>query len=464
MKKLFSLILLYCSILSADDALYLSSGLAEYKGQVIHLTEDVFLDHSLGKINAKKADLMRVAPEAGLYFQVVNLKGDINIIFKDQGFLNCHRAEINCITSEAKFYGSPPIKKVVYNDNYEGDEIVLKSKQMNVKMHQGDEGNYYVKNVIALNDVISEYSNEYIVLADQAIYNRLSVLEDKESVEHPGTIYLLPLQKDRFCTVKRNNGDIFESKTVCLDASKKTLLCDSAFGQLHFNRDTINFQAGVASWIHSTNRLTLRDNVIIESSLAKITSEKKIEVQRSGKNWDSFRSFGKATYTYNDEYSGKHILTTLGEVFVDYDNLEVSIEKSNLDNRQVFYTDRVGNIRADTIKVEYSENLKPHKITLKGDVCMVNDAPFDQHSEQLVLQYALADAVEYFPEEEFMLLWCVNGKKVLFYDQINEVQVSAASIEYKRDDNTSHGAIKGVGNVCIKLSEEELEKIKQRFL
>ena len=470
MRKAFFLfmILSISSLYSEDNdpnALYLSSGLADYDGQSIRLSEDVFLDHGLGQIHARDAELLRVTPKGGLYFQVLKLKGSVDIVFKDGGFLNCHRAEINCLTSDAKFYGDTPIKRVVYNDIYNGAAIVLRSKQMIAKISQSDDGNYYTKNIIALDNVTANYANEYIAVADEAIYNRISDLcsSETEQNQHPGTIYLLPYRENGSCNITSINGDIFEAQSICLDASKKSFLCDSPHGKLNVYNDTVNFQAGKASWFQSSTKLFLSDNVIIEGLLARIYAEQKIECQCIDGVWTKFHSTGNSSLSYNDKHSGKHSLTTLGKIFVNYNTLEASVKKSDSDD-QVLYTDRVGNIRADIIKIEYSKDFKPLRIYLEGNICVINNAPFKEGSKQKVLQYALADIVEYFPEKELMILRNDDGGKVLFYDKINDVQISATSIEYKRDENSSFGAVKGHGNVCVKFSQEELEKIKQRFL
>jgi lipopolysaccharide export system protein LptA len=128
---------------------------------------------------------------------------------------------------------------------------------------------------------------------------------------------------------------------------------------------------------------------------------------------------------------------------------------------QVIYSGSMGEIYADKAQVDYKEensSLKATKITLSDNVRLVNIGT----SEKPASQYALADEVYYFPEEQLTIL---EGKKnrVLFYDKQRDLQLSARTVRAQRDPVTKKETVQGVGDVRFVFGPDEIEKIKQRF-
>lgn len=89
------------------------------------------------------------------------------------------------------------------------------------------------------------------------------------------------------------------------------------------------------------------------------------------------------------------------------------------------------------------------KITLEGNVRMVN-------GEQT--QFAMADHVEYFPNEKTMIF--TSDSRVYFYDKQKQIQLSAKKVRATRGEEDE---IEGYGDVRFIFGQEEIEQLKRLF-
>jgi hypothetical protein len=62
-----------------------------------------------------------------------------------------------------------------------------------------------------------------------------------------------------------------------------------------------------------------------------------------------------------------------------------------------------------------------------------------------------------------MTLAGVNGNRVLFFDKVNNVQMSAPSLKVRHDSSTQKDSIQGLGDVRFTFIEKELEQLKEHF-
>ena len=72
-------------------------------------------------------------------------------------------------------------------------------------------------------------------------------------------------------------------------------------------------------------------------------------------------------------------------------------------------------------------------------------------------QYALADHVEYFPDEELLVMTAKN--RVLFYDEERGMELVAYEVRAKRDEDGKE-SVQGVGDVRFLFEADELEKLR----
>lgn len=138
---------------------------------------------------------------------------------------------------------------------------------------------------------------------------------------------------------------------------------------------------------------------------------------------------------------------------IDYTQMTCSLSGAP----QVTYKDVMGEIYADQAFVDYSEvegQLVVTKVTLQGNVQLVKSEPTPQ--------YALADVVFYFPNEQLALLEG-RQRRVLFYDTEHDMQLSAWSVRAQKDPITQIEHVKGEGDVRFIFGPEELAKIKHHI-
>lgn len=128
---------------------------------------------------------------------------------------------------------------------------------------------------------------------------------------------------------------------------------------------------------------------------------------------------------------------------------------------QVIYKTEEKEVLADHAKIDYEERegtLHPTKIILTDHVQLISHGSIETPSEQ----YALADAVIYFPDTQLMILEGQENR-VLFFDKARGMQLSARCVHAKRDPATQKESIQGLGDVRFVFGPEELRKLKDRF-
>src|SRR5262249_30835599 len=85
-----------------------------------------------------------------------------------------------------------------------------------------------------------------------------------------------------------------------------------------------------------------------------------------------------------------------------------------------------------------------------------------QTAHSPLVQYALADRVEYFPKnQEALFSTKGSGRRVLYYDTANDMQVSAPALRIKRDQVTHKDSVKGIGDVRFNFVEHEIDQLEQ---
>lgn len=166
------------------------------------------------------------------------------------------------------------------------------------------------------------------------------------------------------------------------------------------------------------------------------------------------------------------MLTCYDKMIVDHQLLTITMDSPKdpagkvLEGKQVFFQDYMGEIQADKVKLVYElteGGLKPAKLFLEGHVRMVN--AFSEKTDEAgkLKQYVLADAVEYVPATQEANFKSNKGRRVLFYDKSNDLQISAAALTIKRNQATKKDSIKGTGDVRFSFIENEFALLRQRF-
>lgn len=204
----------------------------------------------------------------------------------------------------------------------------------------------------------------------------------------------------------------------------------------------------------------LTGQVLVENSLGKIIAQTaQLKRDEHGISKIDFPFIELNENVSAQLYNGS--ILHCHHVSINYDSLS-GIFYGN-DTTQVHYCDDMGEIYANQAQISYAYingEYKPVKITLIDQVQLINHMKAQEKSQR---QYALADRVEYFFDQEEMILQANEGKRVLFFDPVKDMQLAARLVKGHRNYQTGNQAIQGIGDVRLTFKQDELDKLKKSF-
>lgn len=445
---------------------------AEYNGKETVLTGNAILKHPLGKMSANKVTLLD---------PLLTMEDKVLIEFKKGGVLHSDKANIDYVGLTGHFYGNPPDGEVFYND----PQTTIKSRQMDMKLNSQRQ----LESLEAHGQVVVTDNDEMTAMADRAIYqhNRAEAKADvkndsRDDLRFAGSIILKMADADGLCTILHRNGDKILSKEVNIDTIKHRITFKQSKGNLTSRAgdetSVVEFFARQLVWNEPDQLLTLSGDVVIDQrGLGRLRTDHDVKAKQQvvdgKKKIKSILCSQETVLTYiGTEKKGQHTLTCHGPLNVDHDQMQTVMESSLDSNgnvpegKQVHFEDRLGEVYADRAEIDYTwtnDRMEPTKITLKGNVKLFNRAGKEGVETGAVHQYALADEVVFLPKDNVMNLTAQKGRRVLFFDKENDVQVSALALKIQRDKTTNKDAIQGVGDVRFNFIEHEFDQLKQLF-
>lgn len=473
-----------------SDAMSMESETAHYDGKKIILHGQVDVEYKLGIISAEHVEITPETTDKTTNFNYLTMTNDVQFIIRDGGKLNCAYAEIDYSNLEGRFYGNEQQKYVSYADNCIGKNgssipLLVKSGHMNIKIVNREIGNKKnrncIENILADSNVSVSYNNDIVVIADYAIYNPYPII-DAES-KKAALISLRASDEKGMCQVTNRQGDLIRASQIDLDTGKQLLSFTYPKGAVHATHNQekegrIDFSGDLLIWDEEHNVLTLSGHVIVnQKGMGTLVTDKELylfqQVKNGEKQLRSIESNGITTLTYTDEEKELlHTLICYGTVVVDHDHLETTMEsprgvdKKVLAGQQIFFKDHMGEIYADKMTVIYKlveHSPEPIRLILEGNVHLLNRCAIDPEQKGEFLQYAIADKVEYSPQAKEINLSSLGRGRVLFFDKLNNLQVSAPGLTIRRDQMTKKDSIQGSGDVRFSFIEQEFAQIKKYF-
>jgi len=188
-------------------------------------------------------------------------------------------------------------------------------------------------------------------------------------------------------------------------------------------------------------KMILSEGVFLEHELGKVSANHAI-LTPADKNSPFMFEVAEMSGDVEIEISG------MGTIHADRVTVNLAERFAYFEGDQVHYTDEINQVFADKVTVE------TEKVFLEGNVKVMSRGG-------VLLQYILADTAEYFSETKTIVFQSKNGKRVIFFDQPNNIQMSAPGLKVVRGEKES---IQGIGDVRFELIEEELKELKKRFL
>lgn len=496
---LYSLLVFLLSRLSAqetvslpiEEAIVVNSGEAQYDGKEIVLVGQVAVQHSLGQIAAHRLSLlpsMNKGKKSKLGF--LNISEDVHIDLKDGGELYCQQAEVDYAKMQAVFLGNREHPDVIYLKRAEEQEedgkarLELRSLDMTCELIREAESptlsaKTFIKHITANKNIRVNYNQEYLLLADHAIYQRLP----DETTPKAGLLTLTVKDNLSACMMTNLNGDRLLAHMIRLNTIDRKIWLDQPEGKLYFRNEKnpdqiLEFSSQELIWDDQADSLLMKGAVdITQNQTLRMTTSREILISQmrvDGKKTVRFLRSPQDTQIYYSDIQKElgHKIHCPGPFVIDNERLEMTMQLSRdltlsqEENKQVFIEDILGDMYADFVHIYYSWNEKhlvAEKMILQGNVRLVNRYAGPSGDSGVILHYALADSVEYFPKLNEMMLKGENDNRVLFIDKTNNVQMSAPSLKLKHDPITKKDAIQGLGDVRFTFIEKELEQLKNRF-
>lgn len=505
-----------------EEDVVIDSSYAEYDGKRIALNGNVTVEHDLGTINANNVELVPQTVENKLRFHNILMMGDVKIALKDGGLLTCAKADVNYHTKEGQFYGDADHEYVIYTENCKDKSgnavpLIVKSHQMSVLIGREDvksvkpqsqpqPSHSCISKITAEGNVTVNYNNDFIAASDHGNYQR-KVEEGSTTNEIlPGLIFLRAATEGGICQVTNRKGDLIKSSHICIDTVKRHILFAYPQGALQYSEPTpktnatipntdsttdtttqtatsepskrIDFSSDILTWDDQNNVLTLSEHVIVnQQGIGTLTTDKKLQLFQHTLNGKqqlrAIESEGPTVLKFADkEKELAHTLTCYGKAVVDHEHLKTTMDSPRdehgavINGQQVFFQDDMGEIFADHLTIYYTvlnNAATPVKLVLEGHVRILNHGAVDPEKTKAFLEYALADIVEYSPQAKEITLTALKKKRVLFFDRINNLQVSAPALKIRRDQTTKKELIQGTGDVRFSFVKRELEEMKKQF-
>ncbi len=470
-----------------NPSFIVNSGEAEYNGQEISLTGDVVVQHALGKISAHHFTLSAPDNNKKYKFSYLTMQDKVLIEFQNGGQLSCDKAEVDYEKLQGMFLGSEEQPDVIYSiseknakDNQKMAPLVIRGRQMRIDFIRAIENNSSSKaelNQIQIDGQVRvNYNQDYLIQADKAFYQH-NLLETKNL--KAGTL-LLSGNPGAFCETSNLLGDQILAKTITIDTKNQLFDLTEPHGILaNRNRNQeqkLKFLADLMSWDNKELMLTLTGHVDVgdNNNLHLKTDHQLIITHRLVNGKKEIRTIECPQETEMTYFDAKelHKVTCHGALLIDQENSQIRMHSPKdeqghvLTTRQVLFDDLMGEMCADQVQMIYEKHdqqFQPKQINLIGNVQIFNRFNGHVQESSSVLQYALADELEYLPESQDMLLTGKNGNRVLFFDKINSLQMSAPALKIHFDKTTHKESVQGIGDVRFTFIEREFNQLKERF-
>lgn len=475
---------------------------ASYNGESVHFEDEVRFDHPLGLLLSDEAVL---SPNVGSksLFETILLKKNVTFAFKNQGILTCQRALFNTKTLKGHFSGNKKSDLFVTYMNYNinrGSPISFKSHTMDLSLTRASpehDAADCLEKLIAKGEVDIDYCGECYLTADRAVYHRDTVGQNALSLHQlPGKITLdAPEKEDKLCHLISQNGDHLTGSKVEIDTNQRKVHVIDSKGVFNYEgasasdspsspppQSTLDITASHLLWDLSRDMLSLKEDVELKHDpIGTFQSDQELKIyytKNKGQNQlRAIESEGNIILRYEDALKKQsHWILCHGKMIVDHEQMVVTFQsftdsmgKVNQE-KQVFFYDQLGEIQADKMTIFYEQvEGKPiaRKVKLEGNVFMLDHKKAEDvnNNERPFIHYAISDVVEYtLGDRETHLYASEEGHRVLFYDKINHLQISAPALKIIRDQETKKESIKGIGDVRFHFLDSELEQLRKYSL
>ncbi|KAF3362756.1 Uncharacterized protein PHSC3_000670 [Chlamydiales bacterium STE3] len=443
MRWLTLLLLLTPSVWAEPTSI--KANYAQYSENFLSLQGQVQLTHDLGIVSTEKATL-HADEQAQL--KSIYLQDEVQLNLKNGSQLNALSAVFDCPGGRGLFLGNELIKAFFKDAS---NSLEIQSIRMGISWNPSTLSTPKVlkNHLTAEQEVEIVYKDQLQAFGDSASY-----IDNKILLNSNGN--------GKQCRLVLNAKHHLSCDRIEIYPLQKQVIFKNPSGVLIRDSAKVYFSSKVMEWDDSRQLLILKEDVLIEDSgfgILQTQGQVSVFFKKNDEQQDisHVTCEGEAYLVHLDEKNEEHRLISSKFLTIDHQRKEISLQSKEA--QPAIYQDSHGTISAQTVHLYYladGKKDKPQKLFLDGDVRIVNQFASTQS------QYILADHSEYsFIEKELAL----EGKenRVLLYDKLNSLELSAPALKIKRDVITNKDSVRGVGNVHFIFADDELEKLKKRF-
>lgn len=486
----FSLTLAITSVLQSEQ-MDVASEQCEFDGKKLSLSGNISIVHELGKMTAENAILYPNPEEPKLSLGILKLFRNVAITSKSGSRLTCDKASFDFVALLGDFLSEDPDSFVTFQEGLNGKAgtpLRLKSRSMQAQIDRNKSKNQNaqtIKKITASKDVEITYK-DLTANGDKSIFQKsLEVdipLQASSSKQMPGTITLSMDREEDLCTLSSIKGHRINTPSLTIDTITKEVFFSMPKGKVPIQQNPVEsnliFSADHLLWKLNSDQLCLSENVDVEiENQGTLKTNEELVIlyhQVNGKReLRSIESCGLTLLTSPEKKSGDfHHLYCFGTLHLDNEKLTISFEspkdeqgKVFIDN-QVIFRDSLGEMHSDALIIHYQHlagKVVPSRMVAEGNVYLLDRKGTPANENAPLLHYALSDKAEYEFDSKEVLFSSVQKNRVLFYDKINNLQISAPALKIKRDNSNNKESIHGIGDVRFSFLEKESEKLKERF-
>ncbi len=464
---------------SAPDTGALSSSSAAYDGNALVLSGEVVLDHGLGKMRAEEASLQKQESGKEFPFSSILLRKNVQLELHDHAQLLCAIADLDFVQLKGKL-SSLDQERVTYTDQLRSNghtdsSLRLVSQTVNLEFekleHPDQRSDFSIREILASGDVVVDYARIFTLRSANAIYRKPTTSSNIAQ----GTLLAFPSEHFSVCQIAHED-DLIDAQKIEMDLARMAVFVQKPQGVLasslvsRSQNGELRFSCDHLLWDHPKNTLELQGDIHIEEdAFGQLNADRKVimvqNVDRGHRSVSSLHASGHTTIQM--QASGKGNVQKLvchGEMGFDQQHMQAffhspTVEGEVLQEQQLYYEENQISLYADRGTIDYAlvkGQVQPSAISLKGHIrlmsCDASKSP----------RCGLADWVTYSPTTRTFILGAHPGRKVLFWDEQEDLRISAQEIHLTRDTGDGPETVKGVGNVqfCFTADEEVLiEKV-----
>lgn len=461
--------------LNTTDCSRVSSENASYDGQDLILSGHVVIDHILGKMQARKA-LLKRQEKSDFPFSQIELDQEVLILLKENGRLTADRAEFDLQKNQGILSASEQ-KNAIYQDMIYDKKaqlvpFTIAGRSLELKLlpkgEKDAKTDYLIDSICAEQNVAISYANAFFLTAAKATYNQLDLIDPWK-----GSISAYGQDANNSCLLTHEQ-DVVHARQIDINLIHSYLQLFYADGVLQSfllpkaEKSPLHFSTTSLKWNDLDKKLLFKGPTQIEEQdLGTIHTQDELTITSCMVNdkmiFQTIDAKGHTIMTYKDLQGHNHRLESHGSLHIDQNKLQAWAESPRDQNgntqNQLSYETEDLHVFSDTAQLDYmniDQHIKPVSIILKEHIKLLSKDPNQQ-------QLAIADKMSYSLDTHSIILSAYPGKKVLFWDALQELKISASEVHVTTDCLTQERVIKGIGKVQFAFSKEEETQFNQYF-